>query len=135
MQLTMLVLFSAIALPFISFLAGYSYPLADAFCFAILMWSGGLVFISFGSLLSTASNHEFVAPTLGLSIIVVLFFLLKLPVLKPLNIFVFMTGAGHLDNENFLFNTGLNMPGILLCLLVFLLFCTVTVILNRKRDF
>jgi ABC-type transport system involved in multi-copper enzyme maturation permease subunit len=95
---------------------GYSYPLKDALLFGALMTCGGLVFMVIGFLLSLMISKEAVIIPLGTALMAVVFFVTKLPALEKANIFNFMTGAGYLSNDSFLFIKALNAVGILILL-------------------
>jgi hypothetical protein len=66
----------------------------------------------FGFVLSLFITKETIVIPMGVAIMSALFFILKIPVLKEINIFNFMTGAGYLSNDNFLFNQPINSLGI-----------------------
>lgn len=51
---------------------------------------------------------------LGVAIMATFFFVAKLPALKSINIYNFMTGAGYLSNDDFLLNQPINYIGLLL---------------------
>jgi hypothetical protein len=76
------------------------------------MAAGGGIFMVFGFVLSLFITKETVVIPLGVALLSVLFFVAKIPVLKGLNIFNFMVGAGYLSNNDFLFDKAINVLGI-----------------------
>ena len=101
-------------IPLLSKMFGFDYPLKDALLFSVLIATGGIVFMFLGFVLSLLITKETVIIPLGVAFMSILFFITKMPVLKNLNIFNFMVGAGYLGNDNFLFNQPINVLGVVL---------------------
>lgn len=111
-QVITLSLVMAVMIPLLSRLFGFYYPIRDALLFGVLVASGGVVFMLFGFILSLFIAKETVAIPVGVAIMSALFFLAKMPMVKAINIFNFMVGAGYLNNDDFLFGRPINIPAV-----------------------
>jgi len=134
LQVIALSLLSALFVPALAFLYGYHYPISDAFLFSCLITAGGLTFMLLGVFLSLFISKQLLIIPAGLSIMATIYFVTKLPSLKHFNIFSFMTGAGYLNNDDFLFNQNINIPGICLSLLVLFISVPVLGFCARRMD-
>ncbi len=115
-EIVLLSLVPVLLIPGLAVVYHFTYPLKDALFFSFLMSTGGLLFMILGVSLSLFIAKELVVPTIGVGIMVTLFFISKFPFFKPLNIFNYMAGAGYLSDENFLFQDSINWVGAMVCL-------------------
>ncbi|MDB5019543.1 MAG: hypothetical protein JWQ28_670 [Pedobacter sp.] len=115
-QIVVLATGSVVYIPLISMLFGFTYPFQHALLFSLLMIIGGFFFMMLGLYLSFTISRQMVVIPVGVTIMSLMFFIMKTPLLKHLNIFNFMTGAGYLSDTTFLFNQTINIGGIFVIL-------------------
>lgn len=116
-------------------LAGFSYPLGEALGHSILMAGAGLIFYSWGLILSHLMQGEFSTPTLALSVCLVLFIAFKLLRLEIYNPFDLMSGRYFLDPNTFLLHGSLPWLPLSVFLMITLVMVIVSVRIAEMRDF
>ncbi|PSR54921.1 hypothetical protein AHMF7605_16135 [Adhaeribacter arboris] len=134
-EMVLLAFVPVVLIPGLATIYHFTYPLKDALLFSFLMSTGGVLFMILGVFLSLFISKELVVPTVGVGIMVTLFFVSKFPFFKPFNIFNYMTGAGYLSNDNFLFQNGINWVGTVACLVLGSSFYFIIEKILLRKDF
>lgn len=125
---------SSLLIPILSLFVSKSYSPLQALMFGVLMGAAGLVFLTFGLLLSEIFEAEFTAPVVGLCAITTTFLSYKAHAIRGRNVFDVMSGAAHIHPSTQLLTGALPCSGLFICGLVSLgLLCTTFAII-RARD-
>ena len=130
----LLAVFSALLIPILSSFVGKPYPLIQALMFAVLMSTAGLIFLTFGLLLSEIFEAEFTAPVVGLCAITAIFFSYKAHTILGWSVFDVMSGAAYINPSTQLLTGVVPWPGLSICILVSLGLLWTTVVIIRARD-
>ena len=124
---------AALLIPFVSQLAGESYPLDQALMFGALMSFAGLAILALGLLLSEIFEGEFTTPVVGLCAITTVFFGYKAHILTGWNVFDVMSATTCIDPETQLLRGTMPWAGLAGCVCVsFLLLMSATFVVHCR---
>jgi hypothetical protein len=120
----------AMLIPMLSPLIEQQYPATQAIRFSFLMVCGGMILFAFGILLSHVIQKEFIAPAVGIAVVLIFFFITKLPQLDALDLFDLMSGKDYLTGRTFMLLG--TLPWFLLCVSVTLAACVMLCVINAR---
>jgi hypothetical protein len=130
-----LALLPEVLVALLSPLAGYHYPLEQAFLFAGLISGAGLIFYGLGFLLSHLFAGDYAAPSVGLGLAAAFYVVTKLPNMEPLNVYSVMTGAKYMIGKTYLLGSGFPVQAVSAWAAGGTLFILAAYLIVRKRDF
>jgi ABC-2 type transport system permease protein len=133
-QAFVIALVPCLLIPMFSAMTGYHYPVAQSFGFALLLATGGLVFVGLSILLSSLFDGEYTAFVFGLCAIATTFFVFKARSLHRWSIFDLMSGARHIDPSTHLLNS-VPWLGLSISVLISALLVITSVQITHSRDF
>lgn len=131
----LLAVISALLIPALSGIVGESYPLLQALMFGLLTGIAGLVFLTFGLLLSELFEAEFTAPVIGLCMISAIFFGYKGHAIHGRSIFDVMSGAAVIHPHTQMLNGSVPWFGLFTCVLISLGILYASIVVLCTRDF